>query len=410
MVSNIAIVLIVSSIFYKLPMTSKSFYSRCALLFFAILINAFSSQLEILTLYSQRPIVEKHARYALYHPSAEALASMLTDLPIKIVNLICFNVVIYWMTGLNTSIGAFFFFLLTSFLMVLVMSSLFRTIASISRTLAQALAPVTIFVLALVIYSGFVIPVEYMHGWARWINYLDPIAYGLEALMINEFHDRNYICSNFVPTGPGYNDDSKTRVCSSVGSVAGQSWVSGDAYIEGSFGFHHSHKWRNIGVMVGFWAFFTFTYVAATDFISEKKSKGEVAVFPRGKAPKHAKSGASDAERGIELVALGESSGADHRDVPSGILRQSAIFQWQDVCYDLKIKNENRRILDHVDGWVQPGTLTGKTYCKLSCLNAFSDFLFSFSSHGCIRRRKDHTPRCLGEPENNWCHQWTNSG
>ena len=409
-VSNIAIVLIVSSIFYKLPMTSKSFYSRCALLFFAILINAFSSQLEILTLYSQRPIVEKHARYALYHPSAEALASMLTDLPIKIVNLICFNVVIYWMTGLNTSIGAFFFFLLTSFLMVLVMSSLFRTIASISRTLAQALAPVTIFVLALVIYSGFVIPVEYMHGWARWINYLDPIAYGLEALMINEFHDRNYVCSNFVPTGPGYNDDSKTRVCSSVGSVAGQSWVSGDAYIEGSFGFHHSHKWRNIGVMVGFWAFFTFTYVAATDFISEKKSKGEVAVFPRGKAPKHAKSGASDAERGIELVALGESSGADHRDVPSGILRQSAIFQWQDVCYDLKIKNENRRILDHVDGWVQPGTLTGKTYCKLSCLNAFSDFLFSFSSHGCIRRRKDHTPRCLGEPENNWCHQWTNSG
>jgi ABC-type multidrug transport system permease subunit len=191
-ISNIAIVLIVSSIFYNLPMTTSSFYSRGALLFFAILINAFSSQLEILTLYAQRPCVEKHARYALYHPSAEALASMLTDLPIKAVNLTCFNGVLYWMTGLNKDAGAFFFFLLTSFMMVLVMSSLFRTIASLSRTLTQALAPVTILVLALVIYSGFVIPLPYMHGWARWINYLDPIAYGLEALMVNEFHGHNY--------------------------------------------------------------------------------------------------------------------------------------------------------------------------------------------------------------------------
>ena len=29
-----------------------------------------------------------------------------------------------------------------------------------------------------------------------------------------------------------------------------------------------------------------------------------------------------------------------------------------DVCYDIKIKGEPRRILDHVDGWVKPGTLT----------------------------------------------------
>ena len=28
------------------------------------------------------------------------------------------------------------------------------------------------------------------------------------------------------------------------------------------------------------------------------------------------------------------------------------------MCFDVKIKSENRRILDHVDGWVKPGTLT----------------------------------------------------
>jgi ABC-type multidrug transport system ATPase subunit len=28
------------------------------------------------------------------------------------------------------------------------------------------------------------------------------------------------------------------------------------------------------------------------------------------------------------------------------------------VCYDIKIKKKTRRLLDQVDGWVKPGTLT----------------------------------------------------
>jgi ABC-type multidrug transport system permease subunit len=68
-------------------------------------LSAFASALEILTLYAQRPIVEKHARYAFYHPSAEAAASMLTDLPYKIANAILFNVTIYFMVNLNRQAG-----------------------------------------------------------------------------------------------------------------------------------------------------------------------------------------------------------------------------------------------------------------------------------------------------------------
>ena len=48
------------------------------------------------------------------------------------------------------------------------------------------MAPAAIFILALVIYTGFTIPVGAMHPWFRWINYLDPVAYAFEALMINE--------------------------------------------------------------------------------------------------------------------------------------------------------------------------------------------------------------------------------
>jgi ATP-binding cassette, subfamily G (WHITE), member 2, PDR len=39
--------LIIGSVFYNLPSTTGSFYSRGALLFFAILMNAFGSALEV---------------------------------------------------------------------------------------------------------------------------------------------------------------------------------------------------------------------------------------------------------------------------------------------------------------------------------------------------------------------------
>ncbi len=127
LLANTIVGLIVSSLFYNMRQTTATFYSRGAVLFLAILSNAFSSALEILTQYAQRSIVEKQARYAFYHPSAESFSSILVDMPYKVLNSICYNLVIYFMTNLNREPGAFFFFLLVSFLMVLAMSGIFRS-------------------------------------------------------------------------------------------------------------------------------------------------------------------------------------------------------------------------------------------------------------------------------------------
>lgn len=354
---NFIMALILGSVFFNMPNDTNSFFQRGAVLFFAVLMNAFGSALEILTLYAQRPIVEKHSRYALYHPSAEAFASMLTDMPYKIMNAIIFNITLYFMANLRREPGPFFFFMLISFILTLTMSMLFRTIASVSRTLSQAMAPAAIIILAIVIFTGFAIPVNYMLGWCRWINYIDPVAYGFESLMINEFHNRSYGCSSFVPTFGSLAD--QTQVCSARGSVAGQSYVNGDAYINNAFQYYHSHKWRNVGIIFAFMIFLMCVYLAATEFISAKKSKGEVLVFRRGHTPATLKEKASDEEsadsgaNGAELTK--KESFVEASDI---IQKQTAIFSWKDVCYDIKIKSETRRILDHVDGWVKPGTLT----------------------------------------------------
>jgi hypothetical protein len=172
---NFALALILGSVFYNTPNNAESFFQRGAALFFAILMNAFGSALEILTLYQQRPIVEKQSRYAMYHPSAEALASMLTDMPYKTTNAIVFNATLYFLANLRREPGNFFIFLFVNFTLTLTMSMLFRTVGSLTRSLSQALAPAANIMLGLIIFTGFALPEPYMLGWSRWIKYIDPI-------------------------------------------------------------------------------------------------------------------------------------------------------------------------------------------------------------------------------------------
>ncbi|KAL2852094.1 ABC-2 type transporter-domain-containing protein [Aspergillus pseudoustus] len=355
LIGNFIMALIIGSVFYQLKDDTSSFYARGALLFFAVLLNAFSSALEILTLYAQRPIVEKQARYAMYHPFAEAIASMLCDLPYKTLNTITFNVPLYFMTNLRRELGPFFVFLLFSYLTTLTMSMLFRTMAATSRTLSQALVPAAILILGLVIYTGFTIPTRNMLGWSRWMNYVNPIAYGFESMMVNEFEGRFFPCSleEWVPRGDAYHSFARAnQVCAVMGAVPGAEMVDGTIYLRESFHYDPSHKWRNLGIMLAFMAFFLVTYLTATEYISENKSKGEVLLFRRGQAPP-----AFSDEETRGLATAGGVVELSNQDV-ANIQRQTATFHWKDVCYDVKIKNETRRILDQVDGWVKPGTCT----------------------------------------------------
>ncbi|KAG9189985.1 hypothetical protein G6011_08073 [Alternaria panax] len=153
---NAITALVVGSLFYNLSPNTASFSQRAALIFFTVVMNAIASSLEVLLLYGQRPIVEKHLRYAFYHPSAEAFASILTDIPYKVGNAIFFNVVIFMITGLRREPGAFFFFLFTCFLTTITMSMMFRLLASSTRSLAQALVPTGVMIATMALIDGWV--------------------------------------------------------------------------------------------------------------------------------------------------------------------------------------------------------------------------------------------------------------
>ena len=115
----------------------------------------------------------------------------------------------------------------------------------------------------------------------------------------------------------------------------------------------------NFGILIGFMIILMLAYIVGTEYITAKKSKGEVLVFRQSHAPAAlTKNTPDDLENSRYAILGGAVIEKTTTDMSAMIERQTAIFQWHDVCYDIKIKGEERRILDRVDGWVKPGTLT----------------------------------------------------
>ena len=208
-----------------------------------------------------------------------------------------------------------------------------------------------------------------MHPWFEWISWINPIAYAFESLFVNELHGRQFTCSTLVPSGTEYSLTGDHFICAVAGAVVGQTTVSGDAYLESQFQYSYSHIWRNLGFIFAFLFFFLFVYLLASEFNSSTDSSAEVLVFRRGHVPKQLvaaqkaanKSGDDEAPAvTVGAVAAGKDN-VEHEqqdDQVQALAPQTEVFTWKDVCYDIKIKGEPRRLLDNVSGWVKPGTLT----------------------------------------------------
>lgn len=359
-VSNIIMALIIGSVFYNAPNTTAGFQEKGATLFFAVLLNALTAMSEINSLYSQRPIVEKHNSYAFYHPFTEAIAGVIADVPVKFCLAVAFNIILYFLANLQREAGNFFLYFLITFIITFVMSAVFRTLAAVTQTVSQAMALAGVMILALVVYTGFVLPRPSMHPWFEWIHYLNPIYYAFEILIANEFHGREFPCAQLIPS---YADRSGNSFsCSTTGSVAGELTVNGDSYIWENYRYSFSHVWRNFGILIAFLIGFMAIYFVACELNSSTTSTAEALVFRRGHEPAHMRRGHENSGSDIEKIdgAPVKQSTSDQEGNGSmgAIQAQTDVFTWRDVSYDIEIKGEPRKLLDHVSGWVKPGTLT----------------------------------------------------
>jgi len=114
---------------------------------------------------------------------------------------------------------------------------------------------------------------------------------------------------------------------------------------------------RNLGILIAFAIFYLGVYLAAAELVSSKKGKGEVLVFRRGYELDAITAADIESSSDPILIKGAELATSEVRDMTS-IEKHTSLFHWRDICFDLTLNKEKKRILDHIDGWIKPGTLT----------------------------------------------------
>lgn len=356
--SSIFQALIIGSLFYNISNSTSGAFSRGGAIFFTLLYNALASLAEVNSFFVNRPILLKQRSYSFYHPSAEAIQSVLSDLPVKLTTITLFCIIIYFLTDLNQTAGQFFFFLLLVIITSNAVSALFQMIAAWCKTVDVANSISGVVVLVISVYTGYMIPLRSMHPWFKWLNWLNPIRYGFESLMANEFHGVTMPCANIIPRGPDYQNlpSTNNQVCAFSGNVPGEPfYVSGDRYIQVAYSYSWSHAWRNFGIVVAFFLAFYVVNCIGTELIKPMASGADVLLFIRGKIPEDLH---EEKQASTETNVNSEAYIKEQIESLGAVSSDPDIFSWQNLSYSVPVKGGTRTLLDNVQGYVKPGTMT----------------------------------------------------
>jgi ATP-binding cassette subfamily G (WHITE) protein 2 (SNQ2) len=280
-VYSIAIAFIAGSCFYDLPETSSGAFTRGGVLFIAMLFNALNAFSELPTQMQGRPIMYKQVQYRFYRPGALSIAQTLADLPMNALKIMIFDIIIYFLSGLARTAGAFF----TNYLFI------FRVLGTATRDYNVAARLAALLISIMVIYAGYMIPVFTMKRWLFWLYYLNPLSYGFESLMINEFKrvnlycDTSYVVPHNLPgvvTGLSDAIANTAQVCTLQGATPGQAYVPGRDYAYAGYRYSVGHQWRNFGILIAFFIFFAVLQIIAMEVLALKAANVQsIVVFAK---------------------------------------------------------------------------------------------------------------------------------
>ncbi|KAF8744340.1 ABC transporter, partial [Rhizoctonia solani] len=355
----IIIAIVAGSLYLNLPLTAAGGFTRGGVVFMALLFNALNAFSELPAMMQGRPILYKQLSYRFYRGSALSVAQTITDIPLTSIRILLFCIIIYFMTGLERSAGAFFTFYLFTYTTFLAMTAFFRLIGIICTGYDVAARLAAVLITLMVIYAGYMIPVYSMKRWLFWIWYMNPLNYGFASMMENEFYriDLQCVGNYIIPRNVGgitkYPSElGPNQACTLLGASPGNPLVSGDAYMAASFEYAKKDIWRNFGILVLFFVAFVALQIVAMEKFQHGAHARAITIYAKEK-----KENKELNDRLKQRKAAGRK-GQDEDTVSGALTKSTKAFTWENLDYTVPVPGGTRQLLNKVFGYVKPGTLT----------------------------------------------------
>ena len=225
LVNTIVVGLLLGGLYFQLGI--NDFQQFVSLIFFASLFLAMGNFSSLPLTISYRAVADKQVVAGMYHPTLYALSQALVSVPIAILETFIFVSIIYWMSGFAEDGSRYLLFVLIAFLLNVMMGAYFRLVgwitggAGFATAQGLAIGPFSI----LMITNGFVVSQGNLSPVLSWVYYVNPLAYGIRALIITEFSHESY--DGQIPIVETRRFDNGTTVTATIGSQR-----IGDAYLE----------------------------------------------------------------------------------------------------------------------------------------------------------------------------------
>ncbi|KAG7379925.1 hypothetical protein PHYBOEH_011707 [Phytophthora boehmeriae] len=330
--------LLYSSTFYQIESTNAQLVM--GIIFNAVMFVSLGQQAQIPIFMAAREVFYKQRRANFYRTASYVLSNSVSQIPLGLAESAVFGSIVYWMCGYVSSVQAFLLFELVLFMTNLALAAWFFFLSSVSPDLNVANPVSMVSILFFVLFAGFVITKEQIPDYLIWVYWINPMAWGVRALAVNQYTDSSFdVC---VYDGVDY--------CADYGMTMGEYSLTIFEVPTEKF-----WLWYGIVFMGAAYVFFMFLsyvtleyhrYESPTNIVLDDKKDAATDDYTLSKTPRGTPTG------GDAMLSVAPAS--DRHFIPVTVAFKDLWYSVPDPANP----KETIDLLKGISGYALPGTIT----------------------------------------------------
>uniref|UniRef100_H3H5U7 ABC transporter domain-containing protein n=1 Tax=Phytophthora ramorum TaxID=164328 RepID=H3H5U7_PHYRM len=182
--------LLYSSVFYQFDEANAQLVM--GIIFNAVMFVSLGQQAQIPMFMAAREVFYKQRRANFFRTASFVLSNSVSQIPLGLAESLVFGSIVYWMCGYVSTVKAFLLFEAILFLTNLAMAAWFFFLSCVSPDLNVANPVSMMSILFFVLFAGFVITKDQIPDYLIWIYWINPMAWGVRALAVNQYTDSSF--------------------------------------------------------------------------------------------------------------------------------------------------------------------------------------------------------------------------